>query len=138
MRRFVLNPGVILAVVLYFTGLAALSHRQDFEVADAMIELAFFGLLLPVMAWATTRRCPAPVITAQRRGCEVLLVLGLIIFVAVYLISGPQAIDALLPAAWTSSPRIHVFVNLGKKLIVFVLLPWALFRVAFGYRWRDF
>jgi membrane protease YdiL (CAAX protease family) len=46
--------------------------------------------------------------------------------------------DALLPAAWTSSLRIHFFVNLGKKLIVFVFLPWAFFRVLFGYRWRDF
>ena len=67
-----------------------------------------------------------------------LLVLGGLIALALYLVHGPQAIDSLLPSVWKESPRIHFFVALIKKLIVFVLLPFAAFRLFFGYRWRDF
>jgi membrane protease YdiL (CAAX protease family) len=138
MRRFILNPGVILVVGLYLASLAVLSRVPDFQIGDAMVELVLFGLVLPLIAWATARRSPTLPITVRRSGSEVLLVVGLLIALAVYLVHGPQGIDALLPAAWSASPRIHFCVMLAKKLIVFVLLPFAAFRVLFGYRWRDF
>jgi membrane protease YdiL (CAAX protease family) len=58
--------------------------------------------------------------------------------IAAYLIWGSALSDALLPAAWITSPRVKFFVILVRKLTLFVLVPFALFRFLFGYRWRDF
>ncbi|MFN2622049.1 MAG: lysostaphin resistance A-like protein [Chthoniobacterales bacterium] len=58
--------------------------------------------------------------------------------VAAYLIWGSALTDALLPANWLASPRGKFFVVFARKLIVFVAIPFVLFRFLFGYRWRDF
>jgi membrane protease YdiL (CAAX protease family) len=63
---------------------------------------------------------------------------GYIIALSLYLIGGPQWIDQHLPSFWIDSIRIRFFVNLIKKLVVFVAIPFAIFRFAFGYRIRDF
>ncbi|HZR05040.1 MAG TPA: CPBP family intramembrane glutamic endopeptidase [Candidatus Udaeobacter sp.] len=57
---------------------------------------------------------------------------------SVYLIGGPQWIDHHLPSAWIDSERIKFFITLAKKLIVFVAIPFAIFRFGFGYRICDF
>lgn len=99
MRRFVLNPGVIFFLVLYAGGLVVLSRNSHFAIADALVELGLFGMILPLLAWATTRRATRLAIPVKRSGHEMVLVLGLLVALAVYLIHGPQGIDALLPAA---------------------------------------
>jgi len=58
--------------------------------------------------------------------------------VAAYLIWGSALSDSLLPANWIASPRGKFLVVMARKLIVFVVIPFVLFRFIFGYRWRDF
>ncbi len=137
-RRFFCNPGVLVFVVLYVVSFTLLTRTGEFAPADALVELVLFGLVLPSLAWFATRRARVLTIALPRSGYEALLVVGLIVALAIYLIHGPQAVDGLLPKAWTESPQIHFFVNLAKKLVVFVLLPFAVFRILFGYKWRDF
>jgi len=67
-----------------------------------------------------------------------LVLAGFIVGLSIYLIGGPQWIDNHLPEAWTDSSKIKLFVTLAKKLIVFVAIPFAVFRFAFSYRLRDF
>ena len=72
-------------------------------------------------------------------GASKLIVLsGYIIALSLYLIGGPQWIDQHLPSEWTDSLRIKSVITLAKKLIVFVAIPFAIFRFSFGYRVRDF
>src|SRR5207244_2751545 len=54
------------------------------------------------------------------------------------LVGGPQWIDNHLPEAWTDVTQIKFFVTLTKKVIVFVAIRFAVFRLAFGYRFRAF
>jgi membrane protease YdiL (CAAX protease family) len=138
MKRFLGNPGVLVFVVLYVVSFGVLTRNKEFAPADALVELVLFGIVLPFLAWIATRRAQALSVVSARNGHEVLLVAGLIVALAIYLIHGPQFVDGLLPHAWAESPQIHFFVNLLKKLVVFVLLPFAAFRILFGYKWRDF
>ena len=67
--------------------------------------------------------------------------LGLALYIAalsVYLAVGPQTIDSWLPQSWAESERIHFFVRLAKKLLVFVFIPFALFGPPCRCGWRDF
>ena len=61
-----------------------------------------------------------------------------VVLLSLYLIGGPQWIDQHLPHSWIDSARIKFFVGLAKKLLVFVIIPFAIFRFGFGYRVRDF
>jgi membrane protease YdiL (CAAX protease family) len=61
-----------------------------------------------------------------------------VVAVSLYLISGPQWIDQHLPREWTDSQRIKFVITLAKKLLVFVVIPFAIFRFGFGYKARDF
>jgi membrane protease YdiL (CAAX protease family) len=54
------------------------------------------------------------------------------------LVGGPQWIDQHLPSSLIDSVRIRFFITLAKKLVIFVVIPFAMFRLVFGYRIRDF
>ena len=133
-----LNRAVVAGVVLYAAGLAALLHNKNFELGGALIVLLLFGLIFPALAWLATIRAVPLSISVQPNGREMLMLAGFIVSLSIYLIGGPQWIDNHLPKAWIDAPRIKFFVTLAKKLIVFVAIPFAVFRFTFGYRLRDF
>jgi uncharacterized protein len=137
-RRLILNPGVIVFAVLYLAGLVILSQNKDFNLSDALVELIIIGLVFPLLAWIATRRAVPLTVLTRSSGSEILVLIATIVALSIYLVDGPQLIDGLLPAQWSVSPRIHFFVNLAKKLAVFVVVPWLIFRFLFGYRWRDY
>ena len=137
-RLLICNPGVALFAALYLTGLAILSQNKDFNLADALVELVIIGLVFPLLAWIATRRAVPLAIPTRSSGSEMLVLVAIVIALSIYLIGGPQWIDGLLPARWSVSPRIHFFVNLAKKLAVFVAVPWLIFRSLFGYRWASY
>jgi membrane protease YdiL (CAAX protease family) len=67
-----------------------------------------------------------------------LVLAGYIIALSIYLIGGPQWIDNHLARAWIDSAQIKFLVTLAKKVIVFVAIPFMIFRFLFGCRARDF
>src|SRR5204863_2413372 len=133
-----LNPAVLVGLVLYAAGLAPLLHNKNVELGGALIVLLLFGLIFPALAWLATIRAVPLSISVQPNGREMLVLAGLIVLLSIYLIGGPQWIDNHLPEAWTNVTQIKFFVTLTKKVIVFVAIPFAVFRFAFGYRLRDF
>lgn len=133
-----LNPTVVVGLILYAAGLTVLLQNKNFELGGALIVLVLFGLIFPALAWLATIRAVPLSISVRPSGREILVLSGFIVALSIYLIGGPQWIDNHLPEAWTDSSKIKLFVTLAKKLIVFVALPFAVFRFAFGYRLRDF
>ena len=75
---------------------------------------------------------------AGRSAAEIWLVFACLLAVTLYLIWGSQLSEAFVPLNWILHPRSEFFVVLIRKLIVFVAIPFALFRAIYGYRWRDF
>jgi membrane protease YdiL (CAAX protease family) len=125
-------------LLLYCGSFAILFGNKDFEAAGAVLVLVVFGIVLPLIAWLTTRRA-VPLSISIRSGAPALIVLiAYVIAVSLYLIGGPQWIDQHLPAGWTDSQQIKSIITLVKKLVVFVVIPFAIFRFCFGYRLRDF
>ena len=133
-----LNRTVVVGLILYAAGLAVLWQNKNFEPGGALIVLFLFGLIFPALAWLATIRAVPLSISVRPSGCEMLVLAGFIVGLSIYLIGGPQWIDNHLPEAWTNATQIKFFVTLIRKVIVFVAIPFAVFRVAFGYRLRDF
>ena len=138
LRAIFTNPWALLSMAAYGAGLAVLWPNKAFSHEDAIAELVIFGLAFPILAWVTTLRARPLQIEARRSGAE-MAVLGLcLVLVALYLIWGTALSEALVPASWLASPRIKFVVVAIRKLLVFVVIPFALYRFLFGYRWRDF
>ena len=137
-QHLALNRIFIGGLILYVCAFAILLRNKSFDAAGAVVVLIVFGIVFPLIAWITTRRA-IPLSTSITPGKSQLIVLiGYIIVLSVYLVSGPQWIDQHLPSSWIDSARARFFITLAKKLIVFVAIPLAIFRFGFGYRLRDF
>jgi uncharacterized protein len=137
-RNLFTNPWFALAIVLYVGSLLVLSRRAEFSIGEALIELVIFGLAFPLLGWLATVHARPLTIRVHPTGAEMLALLAYVLALSVYLAFGPQAIDSWLPQDWIASDRIRFFVTLGKKLLVFVVLPLVIFGLAWRYSVRDF
>jgi len=133
-RNFVLIAGLL----LYCGGFALLLGNKNFEAAGAVFVLVVFGIVLPLIAWLTTRHAVPLSISTCSGVPELTVLIAYVVAVSLYLIGGPQWIDQHLPSALTDSQRIKFVITLAKKLFVFVAIPFLIFRFCFGYRLRDF
>jgi membrane protease YdiL (CAAX protease family) len=134
LRNFILIAGLL----LYCGAFAVLLGNKNFEVAGALVVLVVFGMVLPFIAWIATRSAIPLSVSIKPSASELIVLSGYIIALSLYLIGGPQWIDQHLPSGWADSLRIKSVITLAKKLIVFVVIPFAIFRFSFGYRVRDF
>jgi len=138
MRDLLTNRWFIFGVGLYVASLLVLSRRPEFSPAETLIELAIFGVAFPLLASLTTRRAKRLAVSVDPTGTEMLVLVGYILALSLYLAFGPQAINAWLPRDWIESDRIRFFFTLIKKLLVFVVLPLAIFGRGFRCSLRNF
>jgi membrane protease YdiL (CAAX protease family) len=132
------NPVAIVGLLLYVASFAVLLRNRNFEPGGALIVLVLFGIIFPALAWLATLRAVPLSILVHPTPREMLVLVACVVALSAYLVGGPQWINDHLPQVWIDSPRIKFFITLAKKLIVFVLIPFGIFRFAFGYRLRDF
>lgn len=135
---FFRNRAVIVGLACYLGSLGVLSQNRNFELSTALIVLVVFGLVFPLLAWFATIHATPLLISVRPTAREMIVLVVCIVALSIYLIGGPGWIDNQLPRLWIDSPRIKFFVTLAKKLLVFVAIPFAIFRFVFGYRARDF
>jgi hypothetical protein len=133
-RNFILIAGLL----LYCGAFAIPLGDKSFDAAGAVVVLIVFGIVLPLIAWITTRHAIPLSISIQSGAPELIVLIAYVVALSLYLIGGPQWIDQHLPSAWPDSLRIKFVITLAKKLFVFVAIPFAIFRFCFGYRVRDF
>jgi membrane protease YdiL (CAAX protease family) len=137
-HHFAINHILIGGLILYVCAFAILLRNKSFDATGAVVVLIVFGIVFPLIAWITTRRAiPLPISITPGKS-QLIVLIGYIIVLSVYLVGGPQWIDQHLPSSWIDSARTRFFITLAKKLIVFVVIPLAIFRFGFGYRLRDF
>ncbi|HSV62086.1 MAG TPA: CPBP family intramembrane glutamic endopeptidase [Chthoniobacterales bacterium] len=138
LRNIFGNAWVLLGLAAFGVSLAILWRNPSFGREDAIGGIIIFGIAFPLLAWVTTLRARPLVVTARRSSAEMWVLFACLVGVVFYLIWGAAFSEALVPADWLASERGKFLVVLGRKLIVFVFIPFGLFRFLFGYRWRDF
>jgi uncharacterized protein len=137
-QRF--SPVRVLAIglILYGCAFASLLRNKSFEPAEAIVVLAVFGGVFPLLAWAATLRAVPLSLFVKPSTTALIALTGYVILLSLYLVGGPQWIDQHLPHSWVDSARIRFFIVSVKKLVIFVAIPFAIFRFGFGYGLRDF
>ena len=137
-QRLAPNRSLIGGLILYACAFAVLLRTNSFDATGAVVVLIVFGIAFPLIAWIATRRAITLSISVKPTKTQLIVLVGYIVLLSVYLVGGPQWIDQHLPHPWVDSARIRFFIGLAKKLVVFVVIPFAIFRFGFGYRVRDF
>lgn len=137
-QHFAHNRVLIGGLIVYACALAFLLRNKSFDATGAMIVLIVFGIVFPLIAWIATRRAIPLSISVRPSKSQLIVLIAYIVALSLYLVGGPQWIDQHLPSSWIDSARIKFFITLAKKLLVFVVIPFAIFRFGFGYRIRDF
>src|SRR5215510_2458959 len=130
------SPVRILAIglILYASGFAILLRNKSFEPAEAIIVLVVFGGVFPLLAWAATLRAMPLSVSMTASTSALVALIGYVILLSLYLVGGPQWIDQHLPHSLIDSARFRFFTSLAKKLVVFVVIPFLIFRFGFDYR----
>jgi CAAX protease family protein len=137
-QPFARNHILIGGLILYACAFAVLLRNKSFDTTGAVVVLIVFGIAFPFIAWIATRHAIPLSISVKPSKSQLIVLIGYIIILSVYLIGGPQWIDQHLPSSWTDSVQTKFFITLAKKLIIFVVIPFAIFRFCFAYRIRDF
>ena len=125
----------LFCILAYCLSLAELFRRG--LSGDAVAVLLIFGGLMSALVWAATRSQIPAAPASDSPGLQLSAILLLTVLVALWLCLGIDFVNARLATA-TWDPRLQVLLKLASKLVVFVAIPWALFRRRFGATAADF
>ena len=127
MKQLFLNKFGLGFLLLYAAAAIVLYINFQQPLKDLLSVLIAFGIVLPLLALAVTRHMPAP---AERPAFkkEWVILTSLVLFFVWYVTYGSAFINQLIPASITGSPRGMALAILIKKLFVFVLVPFIIYR----------
>jgi len=132
------NPYLILFAALYLLAMGTLTYTGVYSLAEPLFMLVIFGLLLPGTACLLCRRCRPVEIPAEPNARALVMTLALVAFVTVYLVWGSAWVDTLLYRWTEKTERTLFFLDIIKKVLVFVVIPYLALARTCGLRWRNF
>lgn len=124
---------IILYLLVYALFLAAMRIGDGFGVAEPLFILFVFGLGLSLVAlWATRRAMPRN-ITVKNPRQESATLAGYLVIVVGFITWGLPGVRLI-----SNQPVLQAALVTIAKLLVFVVVPFALWRVAWRYQVRQF
>ncbi len=131
MRAFLANPFFIGYGLIYIASVIVLAVF-GFGLAELLVVLIIFGLLLPGATILVSRNYQALPAKVDKPAAESKLLLAYLLVIVLFLTIGLEAINDVLP-----EDPANYFAKLTGKLVFFVVIPFVIFARR-GYRWRDF
>jgi len=130
------NKYVIIFLLLYSVSIAALTIVFDQPFIGVVIPFTFFGILFSFIAWLLTGNLTTLPGKPAFRG-EAFLIILLVLFFTWYVTYGSSLINKLIPHSIIETEWKNAIAILLKKLLVFVIIPFLLYRAA-GFSLKDF
>ncbi|HYX69728.1 MAG TPA: CPBP family intramembrane glutamic endopeptidase [Terriglobales bacterium] len=129
------KSGLYLAgyALVYAVFLVWMHRAEGFDVGEPLLVLGIVGIGFTAIAWLLTRHVTPFPFSVRQPSRESLLLAAYLVALAAFIAWGFSAIDRAVPTQPAQSAAI-----LAGKLAAFVLLPLALFRFLWGYRFHDF
>ena len=132
------DPFVIAFGAVYLVAVVTLAATGVYSLAEPLFMLVIFGVALPSIAYILCRRVDPLRVIASGSRREIVTTFALVLLVILYLVWGSDRIDAAVYRVFDETPRFDFFLTIAKKVLVFVVIPYAVLSAFFGYRWRDF
>lgn len=124
---------IIVYLLIYALFLAAMHLGGGFGLAEPLLVMLVFGLGLSLLALWATRHAKPRNITVKHPRQESATLAGYLVIVVCFITWGLPAVRLI-----STQPVLQAAFVATAKLLVFVVAPLALWRVAWRYRVRDF
>ena len=132
-----LKPRYILSgLIVYMAALFYLHFSFDIGLNKFLPAFFIVGIGLTFIAWLITKDLsePGTNITFKK---EIGVVIALVTWIVFYITYGGNLVDRIIPGAWIKNDRVYSFVILVRKLLIFVVLPYLVYRF-WGFSSKDF
>lgn len=127
------NRPIILYLLIYAVFLAAMHFESGFDLVEPIVILVVFGLGLSLLAlWATRGAVPRN-ITVKHPGQESAALAGYLVLLVGFITWGLPAVRGI-----SAEPVPQAVLVTAAKLLVVVIVPFALWRLAWRYQLGDF
>lgn len=137
MLQLIRNKYVIAFFLLYSIAIAVLIQVFHQPFMDIVTPFLFFGILFSFIAWLLVKNsAPLPADKPVFKG-ELIVIITLVLFFTWYVTYGSSTINKLIPLSIIEVEWKNTIAIVIKKLLVFVLLPFLLYKVA-GFSVKDF
>lgn len=127
---FLIGLAIYILAVLYLH----IFFKQP--LADFLTVFLVPGVAFSLMARLLLKNQPISPLQAAFKNEAVVLVL-LLAWIVVYITWGAALINQLLPVSWIENEKINSLIIMLRKLLVFVAVPWLVYR-SFGFSREDF
>src|SRR5436305_1590884 len=123
--------------IIYITAFATAVFIYRLQLADLLTTFLFVGMAFSVLALLLTQKTLPAFIDKPAFKNESLILAALIIWIVLYITFGGDFINSLLPKNILQNKQWQFFVIIVRKLFVFVLIPYLIYR-ALGFSLNDF
>jgi len=128
----------IFFVFVYILNFFVASRLPEFPVEEALGSVIILGIFFFAIAYLLVRKnSPIEEQTAFQQN-ELLVLSGTFLFVSIALIFGNRIITSWLPDSLSTSLAAKEVITLIRKVLVFVLIPFVIYKYAFGFSSKDF
>jgi uncharacterized protein len=124
------------SLCIYTVAVLYLHFAFQQRLSEMLIPFAVVGLGFSFIAWQLTKKLPAPLHQLNFKK-EFLVLIVLTAWIVFYITYGGVLINKILPAYWIENPAIYSGIIFLRKLIFFVLIPFAVYKLA-GFTGEDF
>jgi hypothetical protein len=124
---------IIWYLLLYALFLAAMYFGYGFGVTEPVLVLLLFGLGLSLLALWTTRHAKPRNITVKHPRQESAILGGYLVIVVVFITWGLPGVRLI-----SAQPMLQAVLVTIAKLLVIVIVPFAIWRAVWRYRVREF
>ena len=130
------NKYFLLCLFIYLLSVLLLTLQYHQSLTDILLVLFIPGIGFSILAWWLTKKIEPPFQQKVVPGENVILT-ALVLLIVWYISYGTGYINALMPAKWKAQPGINSLLIMLRKLVVFVIIPYAAYSMR-GFSPADF
>lgn len=124
-------------LIIYSIAAAILVKLFNDPIKEILTVFFSLGIIFSLSAWYFTKDIFNRKLEKPALQKESALIIVLIAWVVLYISFGSSFIDGLIPKNLLENRRVYAFIILVRKLLVFVIIPFLVYRLA-GLSLKDF
>ncbi len=138
MKSLLRNPYFLGYSALYFVILIMMALTEHFPVSQAIAVLLIIGVLFTLVAYITSKSSVALFENKQVQKGELLVIISIAVYITLILTFGLNPIKLFFSHLFTDSAWPGEIITISYKLLMFVLLPFLVYKCIYKFNLRDF
>jgi membrane protease YdiL (CAAX protease family) len=127
---------ISVGLLLYIAAISYLYFAFGQPLAEIFIPLLVIGVGFSGISWLYLQSLNEPLQRPAFKN-EWFLLLLLVLWIGFYITYGGSLINRIIPASWIADPATYSIIIFIRKLLIFVLIPFIIYR-SLGFTLADF